>query len=210
MVRLVAPVTGTWILAAEMAAASWVAEWSTTVKWYASLHPPRRNTRLYDSPRFLHLWQMGQPLSDRVGSDLSNHYNQLLPCPVGWDISKRSAQGLIYDPEGHAMGLDSVHYEMLAKLHGPASAPVAWPSVRPNVLMGGASIRHTTTYSRSGLLCPVEQAFPDLPAICPEGHLLNRSTRSNLQSTFLIFPLPGLLRFRSESEDSGILDGLAS
>ena len=57
---------------------------------------------------------MGQPLLDRVSFDLSNHYNQLLPCPVGWDISKRNAQVLIYDPEGNAIGLDSGHYEMLA------------------------------------------------------------------------------------------------
>ena len=66
---------------------------------------------------------MGQSLSDRVSFDLSNHYIQLLPCPVGWDISKRNAQVLIYDPEGHAIGLDAAHYEMLAELHGPASAP---------------------------------------------------------------------------------------
>ena len=63
---------------------------------------PRRNTRLYDSPRFLHPWQMGQPLSDRVSFDLSNQYNQLLHCPVGWGFSKRNAQVLIYDQEGHA------------------------------------------------------------------------------------------------------------
>ena len=62
-------------------------------------------------------------LSDRVSLDLSNHYNQLLPCQVGWDISNHNAQVLIYDPEGHAIGLDSVHYEMLAELHGPACAP---------------------------------------------------------------------------------------
>ena len=63
---------------------------------------PRRNTRLYGSPRFLYPWQMGQLLSDRVSFDLSNHYNQLLPCPVGRDIPKRNAQVLIYDPERHA------------------------------------------------------------------------------------------------------------
>ena len=40
MVRLITPVTGMWILAAEMAAAGWVAGWSTTVKRYAPLHPP--------------------------------------------------------------------------------------------------------------------------------------------------------------------------
>ena len=68
---------------------------------------------------------MGQQLldSDRVSFDLSNHCKQLLPCPEGWDISKRNAQVLIYDPEGHAIGLDAAHYEMLAELHGPASAP---------------------------------------------------------------------------------------
>ena len=38
MVRRIAPVTGTWILAAEMAAASQVAGWSTNIKWYAPLH----------------------------------------------------------------------------------------------------------------------------------------------------------------------------
>ena len=67
---------------------------------------------------------MGQQLldSDRVSFDLSNHCNQLLPCLEGWDISKRNAQVLIYDPEGHAIGLDAAHYEMLAELHGPASA----------------------------------------------------------------------------------------
>ena len=111
MVRLIRPVTGTWILAAEMAAASLVAGRSKTVKWNAPVHPPlclefrihpRRNTELYDSPRLSHPWQMGQPLSDRVSFDLSNHYNQLLPCPVGRDIPKRNAQVLIYDPERHA------------------------------------------------------------------------------------------------------------
>ena len=49
------------------------------------------NTLLCDSPRFLHPWQIGQPLLDRVNFDLSNHYNQLLLCPVEWDISKRNA-----------------------------------------------------------------------------------------------------------------------
>ena len=94
MIRLIAPVTGTWILAAEMAAASWVAGWSTTVKCYAPLHPPPY-TRLFDSPRFSHLWQIGQQLSDRVSFDLSNHYNRVPPCPVEWYISKRNAQALI-------------------------------------------------------------------------------------------------------------------
>ena len=58
-----------------------------------------------------------------VSFDLWNHCSQLLPCRVGWDISKRNAQVLIYDQEGHAKGLDSAHYEMLAELHGPASTP---------------------------------------------------------------------------------------
>ena len=67
------------------------------------------------SPRFLHPapWQMGQQLLDSVSFDLSNHYNQLLLFPVGWDISKSNAQGLIYDQEGHTIGLDSAHYECL-------------------------------------------------------------------------------------------------
>ena len=98
---------------------------------------------------------MGQPLSARLSFDLSNHYNQLLPCygPVGWDISKCNAQVLIYDPEGHAIDLDSVHYEMLAELHGPASAPTEL-FLRAQ---GGASVRllrHATTYSRPRILCP--------------------------------------------------------
>ena len=44
---------------------------------------------------------------------------------MGWEISesKHNAQLLISNPEGHAIGLDSAHYEMLACLHGPASAP---------------------------------------------------------------------------------------
>ena len=57
---------------------------------------------------------MGQLLLDSVSFDLSKHYNQLLPCPVGWDISKRNVQVLIYDQDGHIIGLDSAHYEMLS------------------------------------------------------------------------------------------------
>ena len=80
------------------------------------------------SPRFLHPapWQMGQQLLDSVSFDLSNHYNQLLPCPVGWDISKRNAhwQVFIYDQEGHTIGLDTAHYEN--------ACLVEWPSVLSN------------------------------------------------------------------------------
>ena len=93
---------------------------------------------------------MGQQFSDRVSFDLSNYYNQLLPCPVGWDISKSNAQVLIYDQEGHSIGLDAVHYEMLVKLHSPESAPTEL-----FVLTGSASVLHATTYSRPRLLCPV-------------------------------------------------------
>ena len=78
---------------------------------------------MYDSFRLLRPWQMVQSLSDRVrlNFDLLNQHDQLLPCPVGWDILKRNAQVLIYDPEVHVIGIDSAYYEMLAELHGPAS-----------------------------------------------------------------------------------------
>ena len=71
---------------------------------------------------------MGQQLSNRVSFDLSNHYNQLVPGPVGWGISKRNAQVLIYDPAGHTIGLDAAHYEILAELHGRSeeNMPVWW------------------------------------------------------------------------------------
>ena len=64
-------------------------------------------------------------LSDSDSFDLSKHYNLLLPCPAGWDISKRNAQVLIYNPECHVIRIDSTRYEMLrlAKLHGPVSTP---------------------------------------------------------------------------------------
>ena len=75
---------------------------------------PRRNTLLYDFSRLVHPWQMSQPLSDRVSFDLSNHYNQLLPCPARWDISIRNGQVLIYDQEGHATGIDFANFDMLA------------------------------------------------------------------------------------------------
>ena len=41
---------------------------------------PRPNTRLYDSPRFFHPWQMGQPLSDSVSFDLRT--TTISCCPV--------------------------------------------------------------------------------------------------------------------------------
>ena len=78
---------------------------------------------MYESPRLLHPLQMCQPLSYRVSFDLSNHCNQLLPCPAGWDIWKRNAQVLIYDSKGHAIGVDSANHELLDEWHGPASAP---------------------------------------------------------------------------------------
>ena len=47
----------------------------------------RHNIRMYDSARHQHPWKFGPLLPDRVGFDFSNHYNQLLSSPDGWDIS---------------------------------------------------------------------------------------------------------------------------
>ena len=127
----------------------------------------RRNIQLYDSPRLLHPWQMGQALSDRVSSDLSNHYNQLLPSPPGWDISKRNAQVLIYDPEGHAIGLDSAHYEMLAEFHGPTSAP-------------------TDLFLRVVLLSCMRQRTADVDYYLPWNHYLLTCLRYVLEAACLV------------------------
>ena len=83
---------------------------------------PRRNIRVYDSPRLLHPWQMPTAL----GLCQLRSFESLqsaIALPSGMEISKRNAQVLFFHPEGHAIGLDSAHYEMLAELHGPVSVP---------------------------------------------------------------------------------------
>ena len=84
---------------------------------------PRRNALLYESPRLLPPWQIHPPLPDLINLDLSNHYNQVLPCPDGWGASKRNARILLSNPEGKMVGLDAAHYEMLAELHQQPSSP---------------------------------------------------------------------------------------
>ena len=84
---------------------------------------PRRNALLYESPRLLPPWQIHPPLPDLVSLDLSNHYNQMLPCPDGWEASKRNARILLSNPVGKMVGLDAAHYEMLAELHQQPSPP---------------------------------------------------------------------------------------
>ena len=119
-------------------------------------------------------------------------FNQLLPCPAGWDISKRNTQVLIYNPEGHAIGIDSAHYEMLAELHGSVSAP-------------------TELFLRAVLASCIQQRTADmdyyvrwnshsltylqyvLEATCKV--LVSRRTSSNFQSTY-----PVLSQDSSDSE----------
>ena len=82
-----------WQLEASSPAA--VATVRRTATAFATARARRPGSSDSNSPQFLHPWQMGQPLSDRVSFELSNHHNQLLLCPVEWDISKCNAQVLI-------------------------------------------------------------------------------------------------------------------
>ena len=93
--------------------------------------------------------------------------SQLQPCPVGWDISKSNTQVLIYDPEGHSIGLDSAHYETLAELHGPASAP-------------------TELFSRALLASGMRQRKADLDYYVPWNRHLLTCLRYVLQATCLV------------------------
>ena len=119
MVRFTTPVTG--ILAAEMADAS--AGWPPTVKRNALVHPPPSQHPLISLPSTL------APLANgptAIGPRPLRSFEPLqsvTALSTGWDISERNAQVLIYYSEGHAIGIDSAHYEMLAEVHGPASAP---------------------------------------------------------------------------------------
>ena len=92
----------TWILAAEMAAVGFAVGRSTsqttTAKRNVQCIRPRSNIRVYYSPRLLHPWQIMngptalRPCQLRSFKVQTTTINQVLPCPVGWEISKRNAQ----------------------------------------------------------------------------------------------------------------------
>jgi hypothetical protein len=84
---------------------------------------PRRNARLHETPRLLPPWQAHPPLPNLVNLDLSNHYTQVLPCPDGWEASKRNDRILLSNPSGRMIGFDAAYYEMLAELHQQPSPP---------------------------------------------------------------------------------------
>jgi len=117
---------------------------------------PRRNIRIYESPRLLPPWQVDPPLPDLVSFDLSNHYNRVLPCPDGWEVSKRNARILISNPGGRTIGLDAAQYEMLADLHKQPSPPDE--SFLQAVLASGerqrsADLEHYVPWNRHFLTC---------------------------------------------------------
>ena len=72
----------------------------------------RHNFQMYDTPRLLHPWQFGPLLPDRFSFDLSNHYNQLPPCPDGLDISKHNELVLISAPSSQVLGIDAAYFGM--------------------------------------------------------------------------------------------------
>ena len=63
---------------------------------------------------------------------------------------------LIYDPEGHAIGIDSAHYEMLAELHAPASAPTElflWAVLASCMRQRTADMDYYVLWNRHLLTC---------------------------------------------------------
>ena len=121
MVRFTTPVME--ILAAEMAAASWFAGLSMTVKLNALVALTPSQHPIVRLPSTLAPLAIGPTALGQRQLRSFEPLQSVTALSTGWDISERNAQVLIYYSEGHAIGIDSAHYEMLAEVHGPASAP---------------------------------------------------------------------------------------
>ena len=106
----------------------------------------------------------------------------------GMGHRKRNAQVLIYDLEGQTV--TRLAWTLHIMKCWPSCTSVAQHLPQLNCFYGGAGVLHSTMDSRYGLLFPVEQASPDLPAICPAGHLFRRSTAVTFNLHFPYFPSP--------------------
>jgi hypothetical protein len=74
----------------------------------------------------LHPWQAEPPLPGSVTIDVSHHYPQSLPAPIGWEIIQRNKRTWMVEQNSQVTKIDAAQYNMLLAIscdQETASAP---------------------------------------------------------------------------------------
>jgi len=80
-----------------------------------------------------HPWQCDPPLPSNVSIDVSNHLPHRIPCPAGWEVTRRNGRVLITPAGAGSFGMDYAQYELLLALYhswqlGRVMSPTQWDS----------------------------------------------------------------------------------